>query len=210
MRIFSNRLFIVMFVGMGLFLLYYCINRSKSNQECEAIYHQAVDLYFQEEYEKAIDLLTPLANHHPEYFVASSTLSWIYSTCPLEKWRNAEQARKYADQCVTSVREYSKLAFDKDSLINWMIASMVAAADAENDDFNQAVKKQETAIKLGNQIPDMEHRDYIRARLDACLKLYREKMKLRTTKISLAQVSDSWVNAVVNAKTRDELPQQAE
>ena len=59
-------------------------------------------------------------------------LAWLFATCPEEAYRNAKRALEYANQAVAKEKDAVSL-------------TLLAAAYAENGNFEEAVKTQEQA-----------------------------------------------------------------
>ena len=109
------------------------------------------------EYEKAVEDYTTAIRLDPKSPAGHNNLAWLRATCPNPKWRDGKKAV-----------ELAKKACELSGWKAWHELNTLAAAYAENGDFNEAVEWQRKAIELGTE--DKDSLDKARQRL----KLYEK------------------------------------
>jgi len=119
------------------------------------------------EYGKAIADFTEVIRLNPKYGLVESAyrrLSWIYATCPDKKIRDGKKAVENG----TKACELTDWKYDK-------YIDTLAAAYAENGQFEEAIKWEEKAIELAYEF----HKAPFRSRLELYKsgKPYRQKPK---------------------------------
>jgi tetratricopeptide (TPR) repeat protein len=114
------------------------------------------------EYEKAIQDYTAALRLNAKYSQAYFKLAWLYATCPKDKLRHAEKSLAYA-------RKARELLGREDP----HILEALAAAHAENGQFEEAVRWQKKALE--QQQYEAEEADDARLRL----RLYQAKKPYR-------------------------------
>ena len=119
--------------------------------------------YDKKEYDKAIADYNEAIRLDANYALAHNTRAWLWATCPDAKYRDG----KKAVQSATTACELSEWK-DPDDL------DTLAAAHAEANDFDSAVKWETKAIEL---LSDEKTKGDYRSRL----KLYQEKKPYRET-----------------------------
>lgn len=88
-------------------------------------------------YKKADEDLRKAVELAPELPDATNRLAWFLATCPNEKFRNGEEAVKFAEAAV----EVSKSK-------EWSFLDTLAAAQAENGQFDKAIETAKKALEL--------------------------------------------------------------
>lgn len=118
------------------------------------------------EYDKAIADYNEALRIRPEDSDALSALARLQATCPDAKYRDGKRALENANR-----------AYEKDGGANWRCIDTLAAACAENGDFEKACQWQEKAIQLAGT--DDSARDRDKEELLSRLDLYRAKKPYR-------------------------------
>jgi tetratricopeptide (TPR) repeat protein len=101
----------------------------------EALMERATAFTNQEKYQAAVDDLQRLVALNPDYPDALNSLSWVLSTSPLDDVRNGRVAVELAQKAGSIEKWASSNSYDT-----------LAAALAENGEFEEAVVKQNEAI----------------------------------------------------------------
>ena len=138
-----------------------CIDLSGGTGTPTTLSNRAVAYEGQKEYKKAMadfEKAIEIGATVPEVL---NGLAWFLAVCPDEDYRDGKKAVDYAKQAI-------KISGDKD----WNFLDTLAAALAENGDFDEAVVNQKKAIKLA---PEDDKSDY-----QARLKLYESKEAYRS------------------------------
>lgn len=89
------------------------------------------------DYDKAIADYSEAFRLNPDNFFVCNNLAWLQATCPIDKYRDGKKALE------TAQRAHRLRGSD-----DWRIVATIAAAYAENSDFDKARKWQEKAITL--------------------------------------------------------------
>ncbi len=113
------------------------------------------------EFEKALTDLTAAIRLNPTDAHSYNERAWLHATCPVESCRDGKRA-------VTDAVEACML----DRWQNWLFVDTLAAAYAENGEFDNAVKWQQRATEMA---PDANTKERTAARL----KLYQEHQPYR-------------------------------
>ena len=103
--------------------------------------------YNRKNYGKAIDSYENVLMADPENVHALNNLSWLFSTCPKEEYRNGKKALEYAQRALVQKRE----AF---------ILDTYAEALFINNDINTAVNVSKEAFNLSK-----DRKKYYKAQL---------------------------------------------
>jgi len=146
-------------------------------------YSSRADAWYQSnEYAKAICDLTKAIELHVNGPETYSNLAWLLSTCPDNKLRDGKRALEIAQKAWTIV-----------SLPAWQqylphVYSTIAAAYAENGNYEMAVQCQSKAIELARK--DKNITDI--GEWEVHLKLYREKKPLRVNGLGLLINTDEY------------------
>ena len=88
-------------------------------------------------------------------------MAWFLSVCPDEDYRDGKKAVEYAEKAL-------KMTGEKD----WNFIDTVAAAYAENGEFDKAIELQKKAVEYA---PEKERASY-----ESRLKLYESKKPYRS------------------------------
>lgn len=139
-----------------------CIDLSGGTGTPTTLSNRAVAYEGQREYKKAMadfEKAIELGETVPEVL---NGFAWFLAVCPDDEYRDGKTAVDYAKKAV-------KISGDKD----WNFLDTLAAALAENGDFDEAVKNQKKAIEM---VPEEDKSDY-----QARLKLYESKEAYRST-----------------------------
>lgn len=118
------------------------------------------------EYDKSIADYNQALAVDPNYTDAYDALAWLQATCPDAKYRDAKRAFENANK-----------AYQLDGGQSWGYIDTLAAAYAENGDFDAAKEWEEKAIALAATDKSVEDKD--KQRMRDCLELYRQKKPYR-------------------------------
>jgi tetratricopeptide (TPR) repeat protein len=118
------------------------------------------------DYAHAIADYTEVIRLDSNFAGAYQCLAWLQSTCPDVKYRDRKEALKNATQAY-------RLAGEKD----WNAIGVLAAAYAENGDFDAAVKWVTQALTFAEKNPTATPTDIQKYR--SCLALYKAKKPYR-------------------------------
>lgn len=138
-----------------------CIELSGGDGTPTTLSNRAVAFEGQKEYKKAMTDFEKAIEIGEEVPEVLNGLAWFLAVCPDEDFRDGKKAVEYAKKAV-------KISGDKD----WNFIDTLAAAFAENGDFDEAVKNQKKAVELA---PEKDKSDY-----QARLKLYQSKEAYRS------------------------------
>jgi tetratricopeptide (TPR) repeat protein len=102
-----------------------------------ALYNRGNARYAKKQYDKAVADYAESIRLDPKYADAYNSLAWVLATCPMERFRDGLKAVEYATKACES-SHYQNL-YHLDTL---------AAAYAEDRQFDQAVQTEDRAIAL--------------------------------------------------------------
>lgn len=119
------------------------------------------------DYAEAVKTLTDGLKIAPNDLHLNNTLAWIRATCPDEKWRNGGDAVKRAEQICISTDQKNAEFLDT-----------LACALAEAGRFDEAVDKEQEALRLASEAGREDLTEPLTRRLD----LFRKKQPFRTVK----------------------------
>jgi tetratricopeptide (TPR) repeat protein len=115
-------------------------------------------LMTQGDYSSALDVLTKALGHSPDNALLLNTLAWLRATCPIEKFRDAQEAVRLAEHAVRiGGRDL------------WQLADTLAAAYAEAGRYSDAIHCAQRAEELAAREGRQDQATQIRERAD----LYR-------------------------------------
>jgi hypothetical protein len=142
-------------------------------------------------------------------------LAWIYSTCPDNNVRNSHKALEYAVDLHSQTLVCTIMYFYLDDplwrQLLWMPWCVSASAYAEQGDFSKAILAQKIAILFSYLLPPnlAKHKESLQSRLNVILKLYENKIPLRSEAIVISIINEQWVKSINLAKTPEELQKVA-
>lgn len=179
-----------------------CGAQSVGRKQQAAVHSQrGIDLAVARDFESALRELNAAVRLDPggTSGYAHGALAWIYATCPNAGLRDGEKALLHAKRAV-------KIAAGEPSEWGaWCEWATLAAACAENGDFDGAIAAQQRAIELADQCEEVMGIQ-LRKNVRACLMLYEARRPLRTPHITLALLDDAWARRVF----RGDFPEVAE
>lgn len=117
-------------------------------QNANAFYLRGEIWRTKQEYEKAISDFNKVREIDPDHYLMYNSLAWIMATCPNEKFRNGDEALKFARKAVEIES-------------NWFTLDTLASAYAEVGQFDKAIQVIEKAIsqlKDPKEISEMKDR----------------------------------------------------
>lgn len=120
------------------------------------------------DYEKAVNNFQVAIRIDPAFDEALRDLAWLRATCPDVKFRNGEEAVRLARKAC-EVTEWK----DRECL------DALAAAYAENGDFDQAIEWEKKAIELSALPQDSRNWESWRSKARERLKLYQQHKPYR-------------------------------
>ena len=128
----------------------------------ESYLHRAYAWYNKDKYDKAIKDYNEALRLKPDYAEAYNNLAWLHATCPEDRYRDGKQAVVNA-----------KHAHELDGGKTWRIIGTLAAAYAEDGQFEKAVEWQKKAIDLSarDKLTAEKNRKELRGRLE----IYKQK-----------------------------------
>ena len=112
-------------------------------------------------YDKAIADLQSSRDAQPESCRSLQDLAWLRATCPNEKYRDAKKAFENASR-----------AYQLSGGKEWSYLVTLAAAYAENGDFNKAKEWEAKAIEMATTDKSAKDKDKAEAR--SRLELYKQ------------------------------------
>jgi hypothetical protein len=142
-------------------------------------------------------------------------LAWIYSTCPDNNVRNFHKALEYTvdlhSQTLVCTVTYFYLDDPLWRQLLWMPWCVSASAYAEQGDFSKAILAQKISILFSYLLPSnlAKHKESLQSRLNVILKLYENKIPLRSEAIVVSIINEQWVKSINLAKTPEELQKVA-
>lgn len=132
-------------------------------------YNCRAKLYFADyQKDKAVQDYKEAIRLEPKNAENCNELAWLLCTCAKETTRDGKAAV-----------EYAKKACELTDYRNARYLDTLAAAYAENGDFEEAVKWQEKAIAIALDFPPEDIDKELKQTLEGHLKLYREKKPCR-------------------------------
>ena len=162
----------------------------------------AIAYYEEKQYAKAVETLLKKFESE-DSFGALLLLPWILSTCPDDNIRNGRLAMMYAHKLhfqtllfLASDIKQGKSDWLSNLCVPWL---MYASAYAELAEFDSAVFCQKIALLLTELIKNVDRKQRLQKRMRAVLKLYQNGIPLRTNVISIGELSDAWIEKILNA-----------
>lgn len=122
------------------------------------------------EYDKAFNDYSEAVRLNSGSFQICNNLAWMQATCPIDKYRDGNKALENAHR--------ARKLYDGE---HWRIAATIAAAYAENGQFDEAREWQAKAIALERDDKSATDTETMRSRLEIykANKPYREPSKSR-------------------------------
>ena len=138
-------------------------------------YERAEAAIRDEDFQTAVQGFKDLAARDP---AGEMWLAWVYATCVDSKWRNPREAVVRAAQAL----ERHRRALSQEYMVmhEWEFLTTLAAAYAEEGDFEKAVQTQEEALlATGNRFPQ-RMQDESRETAELLLELYKAGKPMRS------------------------------
>ena len=133
-----------------------------------------------------------LGPEHPDLAASLNNLAWLYATCPQAECRDGTKAVAHASRAC-ELRNWKNL----------ICIAILAAAYAEAEDFDAAVKWQTKALELAPDDEELKAKLRSRRELYQAKKPYREDKPPMTTNVDVAYRTKSGLNKAIFMYTED-------
>jgi len=180
-----------------------------SAEEMNDPFRTAISLYEEGNYSESLELVSQLLTD--DDFGGLLLLPWILSTCPDDNIRDGERAMEYAVKLHCQMVIFIVWDLPRENpprlLSNiWIPWAVLASTFAELGEYSRASSCQMVALLLSELIDtEVPHKKKLQERLQAILKLYQHELPLRTTKTNVLRISDTWLEAILNADNVKEI-----
>jgi hypothetical protein len=197
--------YIILILGYSMFVSY--------GQAATPFFEAAKTFYQKAQYIDAIHTIEQ--EREKDNIFPNFLLAWIYSTCPDNNVRNYHKALEHTVDLHSQTLIISATYFYLDDplwrQLLWMPWCVSASAYAEQGDFSKAILAQKIAILFSYLLPPnlAKHKESLLSRLNVILKLYENKIPLRSEAIVVSIIGEQWVKSINLAKTLKELQKVA-